>query len=134
MKIGIIVITHGQIAEELVKATETIIKEKSGVYPISVLQSDIPHYKKILEETILKASQGKGILLLSDMFGGTPSNLCLSFLKKGEIELVTGVNLPMLVKLTTLSEDLNVSQVAQFILEYGQRHITQATKILEKIQ
>lgn len=134
MKIGIIVVTHGHIAEELVKATEVIVKEKLEIYPISVLQSDIPHYKKILEETILKANQGAGILLLSDMFGGTPSNLCLSFIKKGEVELVTGVNLPMLVKLTTLSEDLNISQIAQFIMEYGQRHITQATKILEKIQ
>ncbi|MFO1519372.1 MAG: PTS fructose transporter subunit IIA [bacterium] len=132
MKIGVVVITHGKIAEELIKATETIVKEKILMAPVCVLQSDdTARYQKMIEEAITRVTQKGGVLLLSDMFGGTPSNLCLPFLKKGQVELVTGVNLPMLLKLATVSENLELSQVVQFIKEYGQRNITIANEILK---
>lgn len=132
MKIGVVVITHGRIAEELVRATEAIVKEKIRVVPVNVLQSDeVARYQEIIRQAITHVDQGSGVLLLSDMFGGTPSNLCHPFLKKGNIELVTGVNLPMLLKLVTLSDDLDISQVVSFIKEYGQRNITWATELLE---
>src|SRR5262245_15910344 len=133
MKIGVVIVTHGRIAEELIRATETIVKEKVLMVPVSVLQSDeTGHYQKQIELALERVDQGAGILLLSDMFGGTPSNLCHPFLKKGKIELVTGVNLPMLLKLATLSEDLPLSEAVQFIKEYGQRNITWATEVLEE--
>lgn len=133
MKFGVVVITHGRIAEELVRATEAIVKEKIRVVPVNVLQSDeVARYQELIRQAILRVDQGSGVLLLSDMFGGTPSNLCHSFLKKGKIELVTGVNLPMLLKLATLSDDLDISQAVSFIKEYGQRNITWATEVLEE--
>jgi len=133
MKIGVVVVTHGKIAEELIKATETIVKERLRMAPVSVLQSDeTVLYQKLIGEAIGKVDQGGGVLLLSDMFGGTPSNLCLPFLKKGEVELVTGVNLPMLLKLATLSDQLEVSEAVQFIKEYGQRNITWANEVLSE--
>jgi len=133
MRIGVVVVTHGRIAEELIKATETIVKEPLHIAPVSVLQSDdTAHYQKLVGEAIEKVNQGGGVLLLSDMFGGTPSNLCLPFLKKGEVELVTGVNLPMLLKLATLSDQLNLSDAVQFIKEYGQRNITWANELLSE--
>jgi PTS system mannose-specific IIA component len=133
MKIGVVVVTHGRIAEELIKATETIVKEQLRIAPVSVLQSDdTVRYQKLVGEAIEKVNQGGGVLLLSDMFGGTPSNLCLPFLKKGEVELVTGVNLPMLLKLATLSDQLELSDAVQFIKEYGQRNITWANEVLSE--
>ena len=133
MRIGVVVVTHGKIAEELIKATETIVKERLRMAPVSVLQSDeTALYQKLIGEAIGKVDQGGGVLLLSDMFGGTPSNLCLPFLKKGEVELVTGVNLPMLLKLATLSDQLEVSEAVQFIKEYGQRNITWANEVLSE--
>jgi len=133
MRNGVVVVTHGRIAEELIKATETIVKESLRIAPVSVLQSDdTVRYQKLVGEAIEKVNQGGGVLLLSDMFGGTPSNLCLPFLKKGEVELVTGVNLPMLLKLATLSDQLNLSDAVQFIKEYGQRNITWANEVLSE--
>ena len=133
MKIGVVVVTHGRIAEELIKATETIVKERLRMAPVSVLQSDdTVRYQKLVGEAIEKVNQGGGVLLLSDMFGGTPSNLCLPFFRKGEIELVTGVNLPMLLKLATLSDQLEISEAVQFIKEYGQRNITWANEVLSE--
>ena len=133
MRIGVVVVTHGRIAEELIKATETIVKEPLRIAPVSVLQSDdTVRYQKLVGEAIEKVNQGGGVLLLSDMFGGTPSNLCLPFLKKGEVELVTGVNLPMLLKLATLSDQLELSDAVQFIKEYGQRNITWANEVLSE--
>src|SRR4029453_8053445 len=120
MKIGVVIVTHGRIAEELIRATETIVKEKLlTMVPVSVLQSDeTGHYSGHVEAAIAKVDQGGGVLLLSDMFGGTPSNLCHPFLKAGKVELVTGVNLPMLLKLATISDDLPLSEAVQFIKEY----------------
>jgi PTS system mannose-specific IIA component len=133
MKIGVVIITHSKIGEELIRATEAIVKEKLRIVSVSVLQSEkTDHYRKLIDEAIGRVDQGAGVLLLSDMFGGTPSNLCFPFLKKGKIELVTGVNLPMLLKLATLSEELNISEVVQFIIEYGQRNITWGTQVLEE--
>ena len=81
-------------------------------------------------EAIQGVDQGEGVLILTDMFGGTPSNVALSFLSEHRIEVVTGVNLPMLIKLGSLQEEKPLEELAVFIKDYGQRNISVASEVL----
>ena len=104
--IGIVVVTHGQLARELVSAAEMIIGEIPNVTAVSIGWHENPDdAQREIEEAILRADSGKGTVVLTDMFGGTPSNLSLTFLEKGRLEVVTGVNLPMLIRLASLREE-----------------------------
>jgi PTS system mannose-specific IIA component len=127
--IGILVVTHGNIAEELVKAAQTIVGETPGVLAVSIGWTDEVSAAK---EAILRGIDqvGGSALLLTDMFGGTPTNVSLPFLS-GQVEIVTGVNLPMLIKATTLREG-DLAQVARAVREQGQGAIYVASEILQK--
>jgi len=104
--IGIVVVTHGQLARELVSAAEMIIGEIPNVTAVSIGWHESPDdAQREIEQAILYADSGKGTVVLTDMFGGTPSNLSLTFLEKGRVEVVTGVNLPMLIRLASLREE-----------------------------
>ncbi len=104
--IGIVVVTHGQLARELVSAAEMIIGEIPNVTAVSIGWHESPDdAQREIEEAILRADSGKGTVVLTDMFGGTPSNLSLTFLEKSRVEVVTGVNLPMLIRLASLREE-----------------------------
>ncbi len=104
--IGIVVVTHGQLARELVSAAEMIIGEIPNVTAVSIGWHESPDdAQREIEQAILRADSGKGTVVLTDMFGGTPSNLSLTFLEKGRVEVVTGVNLPMLIRLASLREE-----------------------------
>ncbi len=104
--IGIVVVTHGQLARELVSAAEMIIGEIPNVTAVSIGWHENPDdAQREIEEAVLRADSGKGTVVLTDMFGGTPSNLSLTFLEKGRVEVVTGVNLPMLIRLASLREE-----------------------------
>jgi PTS system mannose-specific IIA component len=88
--------------------------------------------KEKISEAVRRVDRGKGILILTDMFGGTPSNICLSFLKEWKIEVITGVNLPMLLKLSTYEGEGELAELAEFIKTYGQKNINLASEILKK--
>jgi len=104
--IGIVVVTHGQLARELVSAAEMIIGEIPNVTAVSIGWHENPDdAQREIEQAILRADSGKGTVVLTDMFGGTPSNLSLTFLEKGRVEVVTGVNLPMLIRLASVREE-----------------------------
>ena len=104
--IGIVVVTHGQLARELVSAAEMIIGEIPNVTAVSIGWHENPDdAQREIEGAIKRADSGKGTVVLTDMFGGTPSNLSLTFLEKGRVEVVTGVNLPMLIRLASLREE-----------------------------
>ena len=104
--IGIVVVTHGQLARELVSAAEIIIGEIPNVTAVSIGWHESPDdAQQEIANAIGKADSGKGTVVLTDMFGGTPSNLSLTFLEKGRVEVVTGVNLPMLIRLASLREE-----------------------------
>ena len=104
--IGIVVVTHGQLARELVSAAEMIIGEIPNVTAVSIGWYESPDDAlREIEEAIKRADAGKGTVVLTDMFGGTPSNLSLTFLEKDRVEVVTGVNLPMLIRLASLREE-----------------------------
>jgi len=104
--IGIVVVTHGQLARELVAAAEMIIGEIPNVTAVSIGWHESPDdAQREIEDAIGRADSGKGTVVLTDMFGGTPSNLSMTFLEKGRVEVVTGVNLPMLIRLASLREE-----------------------------
>lgn len=104
--IGIVVVTHGQLARELVAAAEMIIGEIPNVTAVSIGWHESPDdAQREIEEAIARTESGKGAVVLTDMFGGTPSNLSMMFLEKGRVEVVTGVNLPMLIRLASLREE-----------------------------
>lgn len=104
--IGIVVVTHGQLARELVAAAEMIIGEIPNVTAVSIGWHESPDdAQREIEDAIVRADSGKGTVVLTDMFGGTPSNLSMTFLEKGRVEVVTGVNLPMLIRLASLREE-----------------------------
>ncbi len=131
--IGVIIVTHSALADEFLMATQQIVGDVEGIEPISIDPSEpIEEVKKRIKKAIKKVDAGEGVLILTDMFGGTPSNISLSFLEKGKVEVVTGVNLPMLIKLSTLREEKALDDLASFIRSYGQKNIHLASEILER--
>ena len=116
--INIVVVTHGQLARELVAAAEMIIGEIPNVSAVSIGWHENPDdAQKEIKHAITHADSDKGTVVLTDMFGGTPSNLSLTFLEKGRVEVVTGVNLPMLIRLASLREDEEGDDLSELAAE-----------------
>lgn len=131
--IGILVVTHGQLGEELVNATKKIVEEDLKIQAVSIDWNDnVDEAKRLVKQGIRRVDDGRGVLILTDMFGGTPTNISLSFLKKGKCEIVTGVNLPMLIKYTTLKDIENLKELANKLKEQGMKSIQVATEVLKK--
>ena len=131
--IGVIITTHGNLGSELIKAAELIKGKLEGVSYISVDQTNgMEDIKKQISSSIKKLEQGQGVLILTDLFGGTPSNISLSFLKEGKLEVVTGVNLPMLLKLYDKRQEMNLKDFSLYIKEYGKKNIYLASEVLSK--
>lgn len=130
--IGTVVVTHGKIGEEMVRVALSIVQEATPLYGVALEHDeDREAMRRKIQGAIQEADRGDGVLLLSDMFGGTPSNLCLSFLQEGKIEVVTGVNLPMLIKIASLKEHKTLGEIADFIKSYGQKNIARAGEVLK---
>jgi PTS system mannose-specific IIA component len=131
--IGVVIVTHSALADEFLMATQQIVGTVEGIEPISIDPSDpIEEVEKRIKKGIKKVDMGRGVLILTDMFGGTPSNISLSFQEKGKVEIVTGLNLPMLIKLSTLREGKSLDDLASFIKSYGQKNIHLASEIMER--
>jgi PTS system mannose-specific IIA component len=128
--IGIVVITHGRVAEELVNAARTIVGEIPQVAAVSIGWSDDAAAANAAIEQGLEAVGGGEVLVLTDMFGGTPTNLSLPFLSE-KVEIVTGVNLPMIIKACSLREGALV-EVARAVREQGKGAIYVASEILAR--
>jgi mannose PTS system EIIA component len=127
--IGIVVVTHGNLAAELVSAARTIVGELPGVAAVSIGWADDMGAAHAAIEGALAEVGGEGRLILTDMFGGTPTNISLPFLSP-QVEIVTGVNLPMLIKASGLREG-ELRDVARVVREQGRRSIDVASEILE---
>ncbi|HOE80117.1 MAG TPA: PTS sugar transporter subunit IIA [Smithellaceae bacterium] len=131
--IGVLITTHGNLGNELIHAAESIKGKLKGVMHVCVEQSrGVEELKKEISGAIKKLDKGQGVLILTDLFGGTPSNISLSFMKEGKIEVVTGVNLPMLLKLSDVKEGISLNEFARFIKDYGKNNISLASEILSK--
>ena len=131
--IGIIIVTHGNLALELKSAMEQILGIQKNIEIISIKPDDDLEIKKsALEESIKKVDEENGVIILTDMFGGTPSNLAISLLKIGKVEIISGVNLPMLIKLIGLRDSNDLQKVATESKESAQKYISIASEILSK--
>lgn len=131
-KIGGVVVSHGQVANELLSAAETVVGDISHVTAVSIgWHDDVEMAKDQVERAIRSVSQGSGVLVMTDMFGGTPTNIAAMFLKDGEVEMVTGVNLPMVVKLAANNKDISLSELARDVEEQGKQSIYRTAALLE---
>jgi PTS system mannose-specific IIA component len=132
MSYGVVIVTHYGLGSEFLQALRLIVPEAPEYQAVSLDPSQsVDEMRRLIAAGIRAADRGEGVLILTDMFGGTPSNLALSFLKEHPVEVVTGVNLPMLIKLATLRDaKKSLSELAVFIKEYGQRNISVASQIL----
>jgi len=131
--IGIFLIGHRNLPETFYNILQDMTpKNLNNIDFINVFPEDnIEKIKELISRKIKKLNHGKGVLILTDMFGGTPSNLSLTFLSEGVVEVVTGINLPMLLKLQFIKEDYTASDLAKFIADYGTRNICIASNLLQ---
>ena len=131
MKVGVLIVAHYRLGEELLQATRLIVPQAHVFRSVAIEpKQSVEEMRSAIAEELAEVDRGEGVLILTDMFGGTPSNISLSFTTEKRVEVVTGVNLPMLIKLATLSEEKTLEELAPFIKEYGQRNISLASEIL----
>jgi PTS system mannose-specific IIA component len=130
--IGVVVVTHGQLATELLNAAEMIVGELPQFTAVSIgWHDDVDVAREAIERAIGKVDRGRGVLLLTDMFGGTPSNLGLSFLEAGRVDVITGVNLPMLIRLAKAPDGRELQTIAREMCEHGRAAIRVASDLLQ---
>lgn len=130
--LGMLVVTHGRLAEDLVHAVQTIVGPVEGLEAVSIgWNDDVDSATHSIEDAIGRVDRGQGVLVLTDMFGGTPTNLGLALYERGRIEIVTGVNLPMLIKFANLREEMELHEAAARIAEQGREAIHVASHVLD---
>jgi len=129
--IGVVVVTHGQLATELVNGAEAIVGDLPQFAAVSIgWHEDTLDAREEIAQAIARVKQDQGVLILTDMFGGTPSNLALTFLAEGAVEVVTGVNLPMLIKLAGVTAQADLLAAAREMREDGRNAIWVASDLL----
>ena len=130
-KIGGVIVTHGQLANELLGAAEQVVGELPHISAVSIGWHDnVEAAKKEIERAIENVSSGNGVLLLTDMFGGTPTNISAMFIKENEVEVITGVNLPMVIKLASQNEEKDIAEMAEILETQGKEAIYRAVNLL----
>jgi PTS system mannose-specific IIA component len=129
--IGVVVVTHGQLATELVNAAEMIVGDLPQFAAVSIgWHDEVNDARADIAQAIERVQGDAGVLLLTDMFGGTPSNLAISAMEGGRIEVICGINLPMLIKLATLRENSELDHAVIEARDAGRKYITVASKVL----
>ncbi len=130
--IGVVVVTHGQLATELLNAAEMIVGDLPRFAAVSIgWHDDVSDAREDIAQAIERVRSDAGVLLLTDMFGGTPSNLAMTFIEKGQVEVITGVNLPMLIKLAGQSRPTDLLAVAREMREHGRNAMWVASDFLK---
>jgi len=131
--VGVVVVTHGALAKELISVVNFVLSSKPSVKISGVCldpDSEFESFKQDIKNAIKKVKGKDGILLVTDMFGGTPSNISLTFLKENKVEVISGVNLPMLLKLATLSNKVTLDEAVKIAESAGRDNIIVASKLL----
>ena len=129
--IGALVVTHGHLGQELVAAAEMIVGEISHIKAVTIgWHDDVNDARKDIERRIADVESGSGVLILTDMFGGTPSNIALSFHDPGKVDVLTGVNLPMIIKIAGQKEGENLESLARIVRDQGRSSISMASDFL----
>ena len=130
--VGVVVVTHGQLATELLNAAEMIVGDLPQFTAVSIgWHDDVDDAREDIAQAIARVQTGDGVLLLTDMFGGTPSNLGITFLEKDKVEVITGVNLPMLIKIAGLQSSSDLLGVARQMRDDGRAAIWVVTDLLQ---
>jgi PTS system mannose-specific IIA component len=132
--IGVVVVTHGDLAEALLSTAQAIVGPLPQALAISIRPPDgAEDVSRRIAQAIDDVDAGDGVLLLTDMFGGTPANIGLTFLEEGKAEVLTGVNLPMLIKLWSLrQQEVQLHEAAVLLTQHGQKNISRAADLLSR--
>ncbi|MBC8338840.1 MAG: PTS sugar transporter subunit IIA [Alphaproteobacteria bacterium] len=131
--IGMVLVTHGRLAEELVAALEHVVGAQPNVISICIgPDDDMEQRRSEIVESAAKADEGDGVVLLTDMFGGTPSNLAISVMDKANVEIIAGVNLPMLIKLASVRKTESLEDAIESAQDAGRKYINIASKLLSQ--
>ena len=129
--IGLVIVTHRLLAIELKHAAEHVVGQQDNLETVCIgPDDDMELRREDIRLAVKKVDSNNGVILLTDMFGGTPSNLAISMLREGKVEVLAGVNLPMLIKLAEARKDASLSDAAQKAKDAGQRYIAIASQIL----
>ena len=129
--IGMILVTHGRLAEEFVHAMEHVVGKQADIATVCIgPQDDMEAKRKEIAKAIKLVDSGDGAVLLTDLFGGTPSNLAISLLKAGKTEVIAGINLPMLIRLAGARKDMDLTAAARAARDAGRNYITIASEFL----
>jgi PTS system mannose-specific IIA component len=129
--IGLVLVTHGRLAEEFVAAMEHVVGPQENVCSISIgPDDDMEKRRKDILQAVVDVDNGDGVVLLTDMFGGTPSNLAISIMDKAKVEVIAGINLPMLIKLAGLRDSESLEDAVSAAQESGRKYINVASKLL----
>ena len=130
--IGALVVTHGHLGQELVAAAEMIVGDISHIKAVSIgWHDDVNDARKDIEKRIAEVESGNGVIILTDMFGGTPSNIALSFHDPGKVDVITGVNLPMIIKIAGQKEGDTLDSLARIVRDQGRSSISMASDFLD---
>ncbi|MCP4002670.1 MAG: PTS fructose transporter subunit IIA [bacterium] len=130
--IGLVILSHYHLADELLGVLRLIVDDIEHVHAVGLdpTKTSPEDMRSLLDKAIRGANTGDGVLVLVDMFGGTPSNLALSFMEEDEVEIVTGVNMPMLVKVARTREGTTIHALAELARDYGRHNISVASDVL----
>jgi mannose PTS system EIIA component len=131
--IGMILVTHGKLAEEFVHAMQHVVGKQEGVATVCIgPNDDMEKRRREIAEAIKAVDTGDGAIVLTDLFGGTPSNLAISLMKAGKVEVIAGINLPMLIRLAKARHSMSVADAAVAARDAGRTYITIASEYLRQ--
>ena len=131
--IGLILVTHGQLAREFVSAMEHVVGPQAAIASVCIgPQDDAQACREEISDKIAEVNQGQGVIVLTDLFGGTPSNLAISLLEEGKVEVIAGINLPMLIRLARARTEMDVADAVRAARDAGRNYITIASEFLAR--
>lgn len=131
--IGIVIVTHGNLAKEFIAIAEHVVGKQQNIVPVCIgAEDDMEQRRQEILSAIKSVDQTKGVVILTDMFGGTPSNLAISAMIQGQVEVIAGVNLPMLIKLISVRLSLPLMTAVLTAQEAGRKYINVASNLLKK--
>ncbi len=129
--IGMVVVTHGRLAEEFIAAMEHVVGPQSALLAISIgPDDDMEQRRQDILDAVSEVDEGSGVILLTDMFGGTPSNLAISIMESTNVEVIAGINLPMLIKLASVRRVCSMEEAVTAAQESGRKYINVASHVL----
>jgi PTS system mannose-specific IIA component len=131
--VGVVLVTHPNLGEEFIRSAELICGKLPYLATVPIdTHRGVEELREAIAKAIKSVDTGKGVLILTDMFGGTPSNMSLAFLNENRVEVVTGLNLPMLIKISNCRQGRSLQELAKMVKEAGQRNINLASEVLQK--